>query len=241
MATNSAFYAIKMQMQNSNSDLSKIISKEVENIQPIIHKKPKLKAPLNKGINEIRVAISEFNEKIDELNTMLSAAALIRNENILNDQEALEKILSESTIDSIYFNGNVLCRFNNYGDIIISDDQKWVKYMLIDLKHGDKLKQLIIDTRKQLIEQYTITLKSCQKEAWMSSQVLDARINSIEKNMPLKLDEYWQHLPDKNTWSEHQFDNLTYAACMTKLEQEKSNAKISEAILVHQLTSLAER
>lgn len=239
--TSNAFYYSEKRMQTSNYEISRIIDKNINRSESILRKKPKLRYPLTEGISEIRIAITDFSLKIDQFKTSITAAELIKDKNVISDKNRFSKIIEKSFLDSINFEGRELSRFNDYGDIIFSNDQKWSTYIMVDLKYGDDLEILIMTTRDQIIIEYVKTLKASQSAAQMPDKEMNTMIKSIEKDLPLKIMEDWMYTSDSNSWAESAYDQLPYAACMSSLEQHKLDAKISESILINQLISLAGR
>jgi hypothetical protein len=209
-------------MQTSNALSAKSVEGTVESIKPILEKKPKLREPLTKGIAEVRSFVTEFTTKIDEYKTGLTAVCLIKNEEAMQDSSALAKIVSESNVDSTMYNGEFISRFDDKGGIRISKDKDWTTWYMVKQKKGDELEEYINNTRGQMINIYSETMKACQEEAKLSNEEVAKKIANFEDNITLAIDTTWRDGSDKETWAEANFDHMPYAACMPILEKFKS-------------------
>ncbi len=233
-----AFYDLEKSMITSNKLTSDAVKATYDGIQPILSKKPKLKAPLNNGISEVRDFVSQFADEIDKYKVGLTAACLVKNEEELSAPGALEKITAESTIDSAYFDGKYIPRRNDKGMITCSKDKDWTTWYMVKKGKGDELEDFIDSTRNEMIKIYAKTMRACQKEAKLKSSEVNEKIANFESNLTLTVDTTWQANSDKDTWAEYNFYQMPYAACMPKLEKLKSDARAAEALMVNDLASL---
>lgn len=233
-----AFYDLEKSMQTSNKLTKDAVKGTYEGIQPILNKKPKLKAPLNQGITEIQSFVSEFTEKIDEYKTGLTAACLIKNEEELNKPGFIDDVVSQSSIDSAFYNGAYISRYDDKGKITISKDKDWTTWYMVKKKKGDELESYIDSTRNEMIKIYEKTMRACMKEAKLPESEVKQKIENFEANLTLAVDTTWRDNSDKTSWAEYNFYQMPYAACMPKLEKFKSDARSAEAMMVNDLASL---
>lgn len=233
-----AFYGLEKSMQTSNKLSTKAVDGTVKSIEPILSKKPALRAPLTQGISDVREFVSEFTNKIDEYKTGLTAVCLIKNEEALSDSTALAEIVSQSTVDSTMYNGEYISRYDDKGSITISKDKDWTTWYMVKKHKGDELENYINDTRSQMIDIYSRTMKACQKEAKLTNSEVAEKIANFENNITLAIDTTWRETSDKETWAEANFDHMPYAACMPILEKFKSDARSAEATMVNDLAGL---
>ncbi len=231
-----AFYGLEKSMQTSNALSIKSVDGTVEGIKPLLDKKPLLKEPLTNGISDIRSFVSEFTDKIDSYKAGLTAAALIKNEEFLSAN--LEETISKSTVDSAYFNGSYLSRYDDKGEITCSKDKDWTTWLMVKQGKGDELENFIDSTRNQMISIYEKTMRACQKEAKITDDEVAKKIANFENNLTLAIDTTWQTTSDKETWAEANFDHMPYAACMPILEKFKTDARAAEAMMVNDLAGL---
>ena len=70
-----AFFDLDKSLKNSNALTASGVDATKQGIQPTLDKKPKLKAPLNEGIDEINEEVNAFVEYIDEIQAKLIDAS----------------------------------------------------------------------------------------------------------------------------------------------------------------------
>ncbi len=233
-----AFYDLEKSMITSNKLTSDAVQATYDGIQPILSKKPKLKAPLNNGISEVRSFVSEFADQVDYYKQGLTTVCSIKNEEMLKDPANVEKYISDSSMDSVIMNGTVIPVRDDKGHIKISKDKDWTTWWMVKQGKGDELEALIDSTRQEMINIYAKTMRACQKEAKLKSAEVNEKIKNFESNLTLSIDTSWVENSDKNSWAEYNFYQMPYAACMPKLEKLKSDARAAEALMVNDLAGL---
>ncbi len=234
-----AFYDLEKSMVTSNKLTSDAVKATYDGIQPLLDKKPQLRAPLNEGISEVRSFVSEFADKIDYYKQGLTVVSSVANEELLSKEGEIDKIISNSSRDSVILtDGTLIPVRDDKGHIKVSKDKDWTTWWMVKKHKGDELEEFIDSTRNEMIRIYSKTMKACQKEAKLKDKEVAEKIANFESNLTLAIDTTWQSNSDKATWAEYNFYQMPYAACMPKLEKLKSDARAAEALMVNDLAGL---
>ncbi len=225
-----AFYDLEDSMVTSSKLTTDAIKATEEGIQPLLNKKPKLKAPLNEGIQRVREYSNEFADQVDYYKKGLMVISTKAQE--MTDAQ-IETHFADISIDNKeYYDEKT-------GNPKASKDKDWTTWWMVKQHKGDSLQALVNRTREGMIEIYKETINKVKKEAKLKNDEVEKRIANFEQNLTLGInDSIWQAKTDKATWAEYKFYQMPFAACMPTLEKIKADAKAAEAYMVNDLASL---
>ncbi len=217
-----AFFDIDKSLTKSNDLQTKAISETRKGIQPLLDKKPKLKEPLNEGLDKVTAITSEFIGYVEAIKDTLIDNGGNHNGGVDDGDYKQDKNGKATNKPKGMKNKDFTTR------LMVKEDGP---------QYGNKLEAQISETRQKLIEVYTNTIKACATEAKLKDDEVASRIQSFTDNITLAVDSSWTKT-DKASWAEYKFKQMPLAACIPTLTKLQADAKNAETSMVNDLAQL---
>ena len=213
-----AFWDLNTSLVESNHLSKQSVDATKLGIQGILDKKPKLKEPLNAGIDEVRSEVSSLVDFVEGIKTHLI------------DQTGNKN----GSVDEGDFNHG-LPKGKKNKDIT-------TRYLVLEDKKGDELMTKVNEVRDKLLAVYKNTLMNpdVQAEAKLTEKEVADRIANINDNIALGIDDSWKEKADetKKTWSDYKFGHMPVVAALPVLTKIQTDARNAEATLVNKMAEL---
>lgn len=213
-----AFFAI----DNGNQSTMTVVTDQLDATQQGLDKlledpsKERFR-PLGAAVKDVRQTSQELHQYIEELRALLIDEAGNRN----------------GTEDDADFT-------TSYGMVVPvgKKDKDVTTRLLVDEGKGAELEAKIQATRERLLTIYIQLLKEHGQQMDLKPEDIEARIATIQKNIPLNIDKAWKE-SDKDSWAAFKFKQMPLAAVLPLLSQIQSNTQNAEAIMVNQFVEMA--
>ncbi len=214
-----AFFTLDKGNKASINTVETQLDQTVQGLNKLLEDESKAKfRPIEPAVEEVRSAVADFNNYVDQMRDMLIDAGGNKNGEV--DEG-----------DYIMDHGKKVPKGKKNKDITTRT--------LVDEGKGDELKEKILETRQRLIDTYSNLLEEHGETFGLSSEEIDLNVQNIGDNIPFNVDdETWQET-DKTSWADFKFRQMPLAAVLPLMSQMQSDAKSSEASLVNQMATLA--
>ncbi len=216
-----AFFDIDKSIQKTNKLTAKSVGEVQKGIQPILDKKPKLRGPLNAGMDAVREEVAEFVSYMDGVRSGLIDAC--------GDKNGTED------------DGDYIMEEGVRGKPIGKKNKDATTRLLVDEGQGDEIQAKIDSLRSRLIGVYTETINKVSKEAGLKKSEVDAKIANISNNITLgtlTMEEIKKKAPDKKSWADYKFRQMPLAAVLPTLTKIQSDARGAEASIINEFAGL---
>lgn len=215
-----AFFALDDGNKESIATVDSQLETTIKGVKDLLNDDSKRKyRPIGPAIDAVRAKVVEFNTYVDELRDELIDIAGNGN------GEVDEEDYTESY-------GKRVPKGKKNKDVTTR--------ILVDEGRGEELKEQVLETRQELIDVYTALMQENGDTFGLSSEQIEARIQSIANEMPFNIDdETWQaDGSDKTSWSDFKFRQMPLAAVLPLLSQMQSDLKSSEAAMINNMAEL---
>ncbi len=226
-----AFFDLDKSLVTSNTLTKQGVESTKKGIQPLLDKKPLLKAPLNAGIEAVNSQVGEFVTYIESIKDNLIDAS--------GDQ-------SGARDEGDYYKGS----FDNNPTGKKNKDVTTRILVLGDTKTGGEPQGPIIaskveELKKKLITSFTTTIQNedVMKEGKLSAEEVAERIAGVVASLPLQIEseeDIMKKSKDgkQKSWTEYKFKQMPLAAVLPVLTKLQTDARNSEATIVNKLAEL---
>ncbi len=231
-----AFFDLDKSLKNSNSLTKTGVDATKQGIQPILDKKPLLKAPLNAGIDEINEEVNAFVDYIDEIQDKLIDASGDKSgahddgdyiDNDPNNKPRGKKnkdVPTKLMVEGYGADGGV---YANQGPF------------------GPDIAEKVAALKTKMIEIYSNTVqnKDVMKEGKLTKKEVEERIAGFSNSIPLAIEseeEIQKKTKDgsSKSWSEYKFKQMPLAACLPALTKLQTDARNTQATAVNKFAEL---
>ena len=227
-----AFFDLDKSLKVSNKLTSDGVKSTKEGIQPLLDKKPKLKAPLNEGIDAINTEVEEFIGYIDDVYAKLIDGSgdkngVVDEGDYIKGDMAAGKPLGKK-------NKDITTRLLVLGDPATGEEP-----------YGPIIKGKVAELKAKLIEIYSNTIrnKDVMTEGKLKKEEVEERIAAIVASIPLQVETDEEILAKskdgkQKTWSEYKFKQMPLAAVMPSLTKLQTDARNAQGTMVNKLAEL---
>ena len=226
-----AFFDLDKSLKTSNKLTQQGVKSTKDGIQPLLDKKPLLKAPLNNGIGEVSTVVSEFVSYIEGIKDELLDASGNK-DGTYDENDHYEGSFDNKPIGKK--NKDVTTRLLVEGDPTTGVEP-----------HGPQIADKVNILKDKLIEIYSKTIqnKDVMKEGKLKEKEVKERIDGIIASIPLSIEsdeEIQKKSQDgkEKSWSEYKFKQMPVAAVLPTLTKLQTDATNSEATIVNKLAEL---
>ncbi len=227
-----AFFDLDKSLKVSNKLTSDGVKSTKEGIQPLLDKKPKLKEPLNEGIDAINTEVEEFISYIDDVYAKLIDGSgdkngVVDEGDYIKGDMAAGKPLGKK-------NKDITTRLLVMGDPTTGEEA-----------YGPIIKSKVAELKAKLIEIYSNTIrnKDVMTEGKLKKEEVEKRIEAIIASIPLQVETDEEILAKskdgkQKTWSEYKFKQMPLAAVMPSLTKLQTDARNAQGTMVNKLAEL---
>ncbi len=216
-----AFFTLDAGNNDSMATVDTQLEQTISAVKDLLKDPSKRKyQPIEPAIDEVRSITSAFYAYVDDLRN-----TLIDESGDRNGQVDAGDFKEDHEGDLHYIKGK--------------KNKDATTRILVDGGTGEELKQQVLDTREALIQTYTQLLQVNGDSFGLSTQEIEANIQSVANEMPFNIDdETWRESKDKQSWSDFKFRQMPVAAVLPLLSQMQSNLKSSEAAMINSMATL---
>ncbi len=225
-----AFFDLDKSLKVSNKLTSDGVKSTKAGIQPLLDKKPKLKEPLNAGIDAINEEVESFVSYIDEVYVKLVDGSgdnngVIDEGDFVKGDMAAGKPLGKK-------NKDITTRL-----LVLGENG--------EEPYGPQIEAKVAELKDKLIEIYSNTIrnKDVMTEGKLKKEEVEERINAIIASIPLQVESAEDILAKskdgkQKTWSEYKFKQMPLAAVMPSLTKLQTDARNAQGTMVNKLAEL---
>ena len=242
-----AFFDLDKSLKNSNSLTATGVDATKQGIQPTLDKKPKLKAPLNEGIDEINEEVNAFVEYIDEIQDKLIDASG-NGDGTVNEGDYINDDMNNKPRGKK--NKDVTTKLMVEG-VNVGYGPSGTTYQG-EGPYGPEIAAKVDALKQKLIEIYSKTIRNpdVMKEGKLKKEEVEARIEGFTNSVPLAVESLESIekkakpgtvLPgDDHTtvWSKYKFKQMPLAACLPALTKLQTDARNTQATAVNKFAEL---
>ena len=212
-----AFWDLNTSLDKSNALTSEGVTQTKAGIQGILEKKPKLQAPLNAGIDEVRDEVSALVTYIDEVKDYL-----------IDQSGDKDGVVGEGDMDHGLPKGK-------------KNKDLTTRYLVEEGK-GDEIMGKVNEAKGKLLAVYEKTLKNKDvlTETKLTTKEVEERLANINANIALGIDDSWKEKADKDkkSWADYKFRQMPVVATLPVLTKIQTDARNAEATLVNKMAEL---
>ena len=227
-----AFFDLDKSLKVSNKLTSEGVKSTKEGIQPLLDKKPKLKAPLNEGIDAINTEVEEFIGYIDDVYAKLIDGSGDKN-GVVDEGDYIKGDLAAGKPLGKK-NKDITTRLLVLGDPATGEEA-----------YGPIIEGKVAELKAKLIEIYSNTIrnKDVMTEGKLKPDEVEKRIDAIVASIPLQVETAEEILAKskdgkQKTWSEYKFKQMPLAAVMPSLTKLQTDARNAQGTMVNKLAEL---
>ena len=227
-----AFFDLDKSLKVSNKLTSEGVKSTKEGIQPLLDKKPKLKAPLNEGIDAINTEVEEFIGYIDDVYAKLIDGSGDKN-GVVDEGDYIKGDLAAGKPLGKK-NKDITTRLLVLGDPATGEEA-----------YGPIIEGKVAELKAKLIEIYSNTIrnKDVMTEGKLKPEEVEKRIDAIVASIPLQVETAEEILAKskdgkQKTWSEYKFKQMPLAAVMPSLTKLQTDARNAQGTMVNKLAEL---
>jgi len=244
-----AFFDLDKSLKNSNELTEEGVRSTKAGIQDILDKKPLVKAPLNKGIDEVNEEVASFVAYIDEIRDKLLDASGngdgVHDENDYVDNDYKHKPKGKKNTDvptRLMVEGlPATMGYGSSGDTYKGEGP-----------YGPEIAKRVDELKASLIDIYTRTVnnRDIMKEGKISKAEVDAKVEAFINSIPLSV-ESLEDIKAKakegtvldsddqySAWSRYKFKQMPVAACLPALTKLQTDARNTQATAVNKFAEL---
>ena len=221
-----AFFALDKGNKESIATMNKQLDDTEKGITKLLEEPSKKEyKPILPAISEVRSLTKDFNAYVEDLRSNLIDAA--GNENgTLDDGDYVEEKGKKKPKGKK--NKDVTTRILAK-PVADGGDGK-----------GVELKEKVLDTREKMLAAYKNLLTEYGKKPFgLGEEEVKSKIQSMEANLTLKIDDESWTASDKKSWEEYKFKQMPLAAVLPILSKMQSDAKTAEAAIVNEMAGFA--
>ncbi len=223
-----AFFDINDSLEGSSKIADDATVETKKGLEGILEKKPKLREPINLGIDQTKSKVDAFVSRIEDLKEKIIDASG-NNNGQLDDGDYL--IHDHHKIPRGKKNKDVTTR------LLVGIDGK--------SGEGHQLEGEITELRKELVEVYRNVLqdKNIQEEQGfnLKPELIDEKMNTLESSLLLGVDPNWKSKASskKNSWAAYKFQQMPVAATLPILTKLQTDARNAQATIANKIAELA--
>jgi len=227
-----AFFDLDKSLKVSNKLTSDGVKSTKAGIQTLLDKKPKLKEPLNNGIDAINTEVEAFVSYIDDVYAKLidgsgnNDGVVDENDYIKNDLAAGKPLGKK--------NKDITTRLLVLGDPTTGEEP-----------YGPIIEGKVAELKAKLIKIYSETIrnKDVMTEGKLKKEEVEERIAAIIASIPLQVETPEEILAKskdgkQKTWAEYKFKQMPLAAVMPSLTKLQTDARNAQGTMVNKLAEL---
>ena len=226
-----AFFDLDKSMKVSNDLTKQGVESTKKGIQPLLDKKPKLKVPLNNGIEAVNKEVNEFVTFVESIKDGLIDGSGNK-DGTHNDEDYVKGDRKNKPKGKK--NKDVTSKM-----LVLGYPGKGIE------PQGPEIAEKFKALKGKLIEIYsnTISNEDVMTEGKLKPEEVTARIKDIESSLPLSI-ETDEEIQAKSkdgkakSWSEYKFKQMPLAAVLPVLTKLQTDARNSEATLVNKMAEL---
>jgi len=228
-----AFFDLDKSLKVSNKLTSDGVKTTKAGIQTLLDKKPKLKEPLNAGIDAINEEVETFVGYIDEVYVKLVDGSGDNN-GVIDEGDFVKKDMAAGKPLGKK-NKDITTRLLVLGDPAVNGGEPY----------GPIIEGKVAELKEKLIEIYSNTIrnKDVMTEGKLKKEEVEERINAIIASIPLQVESAEDILAKskdgkQKTWAEYKFKQMPLAAVMPSLTKLQTDARNAQATMVNKLAEL---
>ncbi len=223
-----AFFDINDSLEGSSKIADDATVETKKGLEGILEKKPKLREPINTGIDQTKSKVDAFVAKIEQLKELIVDASG-NNNGTLDDGDYIVK--DNHKVPRGKKNKDVTTRL-----LVGLDGKKGAGHAL----EGD-----IKTLRQELVEVYRNVLndKNIKEEQGfnLKPELIDEKLATLESSLLLGIDENWKEKASskKNSWAAYKFQQMPVAAALPILTKLQTDARNAQATIANKIAELA--
>lgn len=219
-----AFFDIDKSLTKSSAIADKNHEETKKGLQGLLDKKPKIKEPINNGLDVTKAKVDAFVNQIEDLKDRLIDAA--GDANGVKDEGDFDKKGKPRGKK----NKDITTRMLVLG---ANDDNSGEAHAL----EGD-----IKTLREELIKAYGDVLRDKEVSEVqgfnLKPELIDDRLASLENSMTLNVSDDWKEHSDKDSWAAYKFFQMPLAATLPILSKLQTDARNAQANISGKIAEL---